>query len=133
MKRILLSLTLVLALCLSLSATVFADQSALVWDNAQLLSQTTEDELTERIEMLESEIGYMQTDEYIERTACSTRVLASVQVVLPSTMSEKSSRTSSNVPCANICGFEKRIKNAGVCIFTLLSVHCAERITATIN
>jgi uncharacterized protein len=50
MKRILLSLTLVLALCLSLSATVFADQSALVWDNAQLLSQTTEDELNKTLE-----------------------------------------------------------------------------------
>lgn len=29
----------------------------------------TEEELSDRIESLEGEIGYMQTDEYIERTA----------------------------------------------------------------
>lgn len=50
MKRILLCLTLILALFLSLSATVFADQTALVWDDAQLLSQATEDDLNATLE-----------------------------------------------------------------------------------
>ena len=42
-------------------------------------------------------------------------------------------KTSSSVPCASDSASGKRSKNGGVIIFTRLSVHWADNITATSN
>ena len=46
-------------------------QQAEIKEQTALLDElvSTEEQLTDRIEALEGEINYMQTDEYIERTA----------------------------------------------------------------
>ena len=62
---------LIFAAVVIYSVIMILVQQAEIKEQTALLDElvSTEEQLTDRIEALEGEINYMQTDEYIERTA----------------------------------------------------------------